>query len=108
MTHDELLISLKVYAASAIFRMDRNAWLILSDVVELHKPFLFEDAPDVYYLACVCQTPVVGEKYPCETIEQTIQLMNQKIYTLLEEDGVNNLDKIKELTRSIQRIKRAR
>jgi uncharacterized protein YlzI (FlbEa/FlbD family) len=43
-----------------------------------------------------------------KTIEQTIQLMNQKIYTLLEEDGVNNLDKIKELTRSIQRIKRAR
>ena len=37
-----------------------------------------------------------------------LQLMNQKIYTLLEEDGVNNLDKIKELTRSIQRIKRAR
>jgi uncharacterized protein YlzI (FlbEa/FlbD family) len=43
-----------------------------------------------------------------KTIEQTIQLINEKIYILLEEDAVNNLDTIKELTRFIQRIARAK
>jgi len=43
-----------------------------------------------------------------KTIEQTIQLINEKIYILLEEDAVKNLDAIKELTRSIQRIARAK
>jgi len=38
MTHDELLTLLKDYASKAGLRMDRNCWLILSDVVELHKP----------------------------------------------------------------------
>ena len=66
MTHDELLqkVSPDLQRAS-----EYPSWDALQAVVKLHKPFLFEDAPDVYYLACVCQTPVVGEKYPCETIE---------------------------------------
>ena len=38
MTHDKLLTLLKDYASKAGLRMDRNCWLILSDVVELHKP----------------------------------------------------------------------
>lgn len=37
MTHEELLVLLQGEAKSAGFRMDRNAWLVLCDVVELHK-----------------------------------------------------------------------
>ena len=68
MSHDELLANIN----SNNFMESRTLetpYLALRAVVNLHKPFLFEDAPDVYYLACVCQTPVAGEKYPCETIE---------------------------------------
>ena len=62
MTHDELLALLKGYAESAGLRMDRNAWLTLSDVVELHRP------AGRYCFSCI------GENakcilYPCPTIE---------------------------------------
>ena len=39
-------------------------------VVELHKPEEFENGPDDYKLVCShCQLGVIGEVYPCETIE---------------------------------------
>lgn len=53
MTHDELLVLLKGEAKSAVFRMDRNAWLILCDVVELHKAGNGREAKCV---ACAMQT----------------------------------------------------
>ena len=61
MTHDELLALLKHYAEAAGLRMDRNCWFILSDVVELHKPF--EDSP---YCEHCCR---MGIEYPCPTIQ---------------------------------------
>jgi hypothetical protein len=64
MTHDELLILLKEQAKSAIFRMDRNSWLILSDVVELHKPSEIPDWVPVRGLMCWC-----AHMYPCPTIQ---------------------------------------
>jgi len=42
------------------------------------------------------------------TVEESIELMNQTIYKLLEEDAIGNINKIKELTRAIQRLRRAR
>lgn len=70
MTHEELLTLLKGEAESAAFRMDKNAWLTVRDIVELHKPFQFENAPDEYGLVCIhCQLGVVGDTYPCETIQ---------------------------------------
>jgi hypothetical protein len=43
-----------------------------------------------------------------KTIEQSIDLTNQKIYSLLEENPVENLETIKELTRIIQRLSRSK
>jgi hypothetical protein len=43
-----------------------------------------------------------------KTVEESILLVNQKIHELLEEDPVGNLDKIKELSRVIQRMHRAK
>ena len=43
-----------------------------------------------------------------KTLEDSIELLNQKVYELLEEDAVANIKEIKELSRIIQRIKRAR
>lgn len=59
MTHDELLALMKTYAKEAGLRMDRNSWLILCDVVELHKQAnengYCEICPDF--------------DYPCQTIQ---------------------------------------
>jgi hypothetical protein len=41
----------------------------LRKVVELHKPFNFEVAPDEYELVCDCQVGAVGFRYPCSTIQ---------------------------------------
>ena len=43
-----------------------------------------------------------------KTLEDSIELLNQKVYELLKEDAVGNIKEIKELSRVIQRIKRAR
>ena len=43
-----------------------------------------------------------------KTLEDSIQLLNQKVYELLQQDAVGNIKEIKELSRVIQRIKRAR
>jgi hypothetical protein len=43
-----------------------------------------------------------------KTIEESIDLTNQKIYSLLQENPVENLESIKELTRIIQRLSRSR
>jgi hypothetical protein len=43
-----------------------------------------------------------------KTIEESIDLTNQKIYSLLEENPVENLETIKELTRIIQRLSRSK
>ena len=61
MTHDELLALLKDYAKSAGLRMDRNAWLLLGDVAELHKPM----QGSTYCDNC-CR---MGVEYPCSTIQ---------------------------------------
>jgi hypothetical protein len=63
MTHDELLALLKDYASKAGLRMDRNCWLILSDVVELHKPKQIPDWVKVEGFMCWC-----AHMYPCPTI----------------------------------------
>jgi hypothetical protein len=65
MKHDELLLLLKEEAKSAVFRMDRNAWLTLSDIVELHKPFTVKD--EVLCEGC-CQHVYLTD-YPCPTIQ---------------------------------------
>jgi hypothetical protein len=61
-THDELLALLKDYAESAGLRMDRNAWLLLSDLVELHRP------AGHYCFSCIGEN-ANGVLYPCPTIE---------------------------------------
>jgi hypothetical protein len=43
-----------------------------------------------------------------KTIEESIDLTNQKIYSLIQEDPIKNLENIKELTRIIQRLSRSR
>ena len=43
-----------------------------------------------------------------KTIEESIDLTNQKIYSLLEENPVENLETIKELTRIVQRLSRSK
>jgi hypothetical protein len=43
-----------------------------------------------------------------KTIEESIDLTNQKIYSLIQEDPIENLENIKELTRIIQRLSRSR
>jgi hypothetical protein len=63
-THEELLALLKGYAESAGLRMDRNAWMILCDVVELHKPDKIPDwVPTKNKLMCWC-----AHVYPCPTV----------------------------------------
>ena len=68
MNYDELLRLLKDYAGAAGLRMDRNSWLILADVVELHKPY---KTPENIELCSLCLS-YPNESYPCETI-QTIR-----------------------------------
>ena len=64
MKHEELLALLKGYAESAGLRMDRNAWLILADVVELHNPSPIPDwVPTKDELMCWC-----AHVYPCPTV----------------------------------------
>jgi len=43
-----------------------------------------------------------------KTIEESIRLTNQKIYSLIEENPVENLETIKELTRVVQRLSRSK
>jgi hypothetical protein len=64
MTHDELLAKIDSFTCcSGVHEVALRA------VVELHKPFDFELAPDVYKLVCTnCQVGVV-EQYPCQTIQ---------------------------------------
>lgn len=46
-------------------------YLALRAVVELHRPFQFETAPNEYKLVCsVCQHGVIGDVFPCETIQR--------------------------------------
>ena len=59
MTHDELIVLLKDYADSAVLIMDRNPWLILCDVVELHTAGNGESAR--------CESCWLG--FPCPTIQ---------------------------------------
>jgi hypothetical protein len=70
MTHDKLLVKLMVMNAdeSEQARLSKTTQA-LRVIVELHKPFDFELAPDVYKLVCTnCQMGVV-EQYPCQTIQ---------------------------------------
>jgi len=43
-----------------------------------------------------------------KTLEDSINLINQKIYHLVEENPVDNIENIKELTRIIQRLNRSK
>lgn len=61
-TYDELIALLKDYADSSGLRMDRNAWLILSDLVKLHRP------AGRYCFSCIGEN-AKGVLYPCPTIE---------------------------------------
>ena len=74
MTYDELRIFIleeidwygdQPYVASVIKYLKSTL-----AVVELHKPEEFENGPDDYKLVCShCQLGVIGEVYPCETIQ---------------------------------------
>ena len=64
MTHADLITLLKNYAENAAFRMDRNSWLILNDVVELHKPEGLSTDPKCYE----CQG-LDAVDWPCATIQ---------------------------------------
>lgn len=66
MNYDELLLVLKDYASSAGLRMDRNAWLILGDVVELHKP-------RNYKAGNWCVGCNADYEYPCPTIQAILK-----------------------------------
>ena len=70
MSHDELLKKLLVTDKTNM-EMEVIKWqLALYAVVELHKPFDYELAPDVYKLVCTnCQMGAV-EQYPCQTIQK--------------------------------------
>ena len=78
MTHDKLLTLLKDYASKAGLRMDRNCWLILSDVVELHKPKYWQNPNVPEWNGANCthcleergdyMSPIEAS-YPCPTIQ---------------------------------------
>lgn len=64
MTHDELLAKIDSFSCCSGAHE-----LALRAVVKLHKPkeFEFNDQP---VLVCAhCQLGVVGDEYPCETIQ---------------------------------------
>ena len=68
MTHEELLEILEHTAQDGM--ADEPILKALRAVVELHKPFQFEDGLDEYKPVCQhCQLGVVGDVYPCETIQ---------------------------------------
>jgi len=71
MTHDELLAKIWILSADVTeLQHGAKAVQALRAVVELHKPFQFEDGPDEYKPVCQhCQLGVVGDVYPCETIQ---------------------------------------
>ena len=62
--YDKLLGVLKEEAESAGFRMDRNAWFTLSDIVELHE------IKSNCSCGCGCCQfcSYCKEAYPCKTI----------------------------------------
>ena len=73
MTHDELLAIVNKYCEDVV---SGQIWTTevfikaLCAVVELHKPFEFENGIDEYKPVCShCQLGVVGDTYPCETIQ---------------------------------------
>lgn len=72
MTYEELLAKIDAELATNYADECGNfpaGLKALRAVVELHKPFQFEDAPDLYKPVCRhCQLGVVGDVYPCETI----------------------------------------
>jgi len=73
MTHNELLEMIDFEVGCAELRY-LEAGLpftkAIHAVVQLHKPEEFENGPDDYKLVCShCQLGVIGEIYPCETIQ---------------------------------------
>jgi len=71
MTHDELLarIDEDEKFLEQYFGGKFKGQSALRAVVELHKPFQFENAPELYKPVCQhCQLGAVGDVYPCETI----------------------------------------
>jgi len=42
-----------------------------------------------------------------KTVGDSINLINQKIYHLVEENPIDNIENIKELTRIVQRLSRS-
>ena len=43
-----------------------------------------------------------------KTIDDSISLINEKIYSLVEESPIENIENIKELTRAVQRLYRSK
>ena len=79
MTHDELLANINKAMNDEgtpftfMLLSHYGMLLALHAVVELHKPSSFESGPGEYETVCShCQQGVVGDKYPCTTI-QTIE-----------------------------------
>ena len=72
MTHDELLTKIDVWTEWCENSGDSaTAWIALRAVVELHKPFTFEDGK---VICDACEMDMFGAAYtyPCPTI-QTIE-----------------------------------
>ena len=68
MTHEELLDKIDGWW----LENDHDYQLVnaLRAVVQLHKPYQFEDGINEYKPVCDhCQIGVVGDTYPCETIQ---------------------------------------
>ena len=78
MTHEELLAKLWILPANVTeLQHGAKAVQALRAVVELHKPFQFENDVDSYKPVCHhCQLGVVGDVYPCETIVAIEKVLN--------------------------------
>lgn len=75
MTHEELLAKIDKRDLSnshpdSVFSFNDWTTKALRAVVELHKPFQFGDDVSGHKPVCShCQLGVVGDVYPCETIQ---------------------------------------
>jgi hypothetical protein len=70
MTHEELVELLQNYASASGLRMDRNSWLILCDVVELHKPMTQADG---FVICESCSNSEFFAYKDCPTIQAIVK-----------------------------------
>ena len=73
MTHEELLVKINQIALVTAnlfgWEVNKKESNALRAVVELHKPMEFQFNDNPVMVCGHCQIGVVGDKYPCETIQ---------------------------------------